>query len=507
MVGRTHLEAKMISPRMIGRLLFGNQPPYPKSVRDQTEDLPHEGLSMGTLIIGRQGTGKTTSLARQLVEYFKNYPDRAIFVLDWSGSLSTIILELIVHEPWEIRKKLERRIVYDEMGNSKMIMPFPEFSKEYGSSFEEQCQTVSQNLENLAPHLVTGAPYIAGLSIKELAVQVFRLITTIKDRLGGTWQITEAKKLFSDEKLLKKALNKYGKFIETAQWYLESEFLQKSKREKMMIRYAVVALLGAIEPDEIKARVGYYKPGWTPKNAIEKGQMVLVDGSMLINRKNAQYYLFTQVYSKIKNEINKRRPADPRDKPVVLVLDEVKSLLSIPGFANEIGDLSPVYRSRKLQLFLVIQALGQVSDELRKLIWSIGNVVCFNVHEIDEATEIAKNLFEYEPRTIRLPARSDNGQPIVETEHSQYTMIANKIQRMKRRECIVRRYLGEAEMDSRIRYIPETKEVEKSEIEESVVEFKERLLEKRCVSLRDALTVIDNRGITEPQRPNLNNPR
>ena len=63
-------------------------------------------------------------------------------------------------------------------------------------------------------------------------------------------------------------------------------------------------------------------------------------------------------------EINKRRPADPNDLPVSLVLDEVYSLLRIPGMADEIASLSPQYRSRKLQLYIVLQELAQVSREL-----------------------------------------------------------------------------------------------------------------------------------------------
>jgi hypothetical protein len=82
-----------------------------------------------------------------------------------------------------------------------------------------------------------------------------------------------------------------------------------------------------------------------------------VNGSKLINQRNTQHYLFTQAYSLIMAEINKRRPGNPEDEPVALVMDEVYSLLSIPGMAEEIGMISPLYRSRKLELYVVIQAL------------------------------------------------------------------------------------------------------------------------------------------------------
>ncbi len=101
------------------------------------------------------------------------------------------------------------------------------------------------------------------------------------------------------------------------------------------------------------------------------------------------------------SEINKRTPGDSNDKPVALVMDEVYSLLSIPGMAEEIGMLSPLYRSRKLELYVVLQALSQLAPELYRQIWSIGNIVCFGISNFDEAYELAQQLFRYEARTIK----------------------------------------------------------------------------------------------------------
>ena len=67
---------------------------------------------MGTLYIGRQGTGKTTALARHIVEYFKTYPDRAIFVLDWSGSITDSIFGIIANEPPRVSEALTARLIW-----------------------------------------------------------------------------------------------------------------------------------------------------------------------------------------------------------------------------------------------------------------------------------------------------------------------------------------------------------------------------------------------------------
>ena len=450
---------------------------------------------MGTLYLGRQGTGKTSSLARHLVEYFKAYPGRGIFVLDWSGSITDCILNLILQTPKEIREKLLKRLVYDELGNPEWIIPLPEFSEVYGA-YEEQVQRVSVNLAKLAPELVKDAPFLAGLGLREIAPQLFRIITAISNNYGETWQVTEAKRLLMDEGLLRRVATIFGYKVPEAKWFFERLFLQIKPAERELRSYALLALLGAIESREARARVGFYQPGWTPKEAIEKGLMVLVNGARLINQRNAQHYLFTQVYSLIMAEINKRQPGNPADAPVALVMDEVYSLLSIPGMAEEVGMLSPLYRSRKLELYVVLQALSQLAPTLKSQIWSIGNVVCFGVSNFDEAFEIAQQLFCYNPQTVKLPAKTETQQPVVETDRGQYLRIANNIQRLKHRECIVRRYVSEKILDRYILYVEQTKETTMVESEELVEELKENLLKERGVRIRDALEVINQRNIT-----------
>ncbi len=183
---------------------------------------------------------------------------------------------------------------------------------------------------------------------------------------------------------------------------MERVFLPKKDSDKQLSVYALTSILGVIEPREIRARLGHYRPGWTAKEAIEKGMMVIVNGARLINQEKAQHYLFTQVYSLIMQEINKRAPGNPDDKPVALVMDEVYTLLNIPGMAEEIGKLSPLYRSRKLELYIVLQTLSQLAPTLREQIWSIGNVVCFAISNFEEAYEIAQQLFKYEPQSVKV---------------------------------------------------------------------------------------------------------
>lgn len=483
----------MLDLKLITKILWPEYPKLPNSRIASYDELLPDGLTMGTLYIGRQGTGKTSSLARHIVEYFKSYPDRAIFVLDWSGSITDSIFSLVARE--RHYETLCKRMIYDELGNPDWVIPMPEFSRLYSSSYEEQVQRLSLNLAKLAPELIKDAPFLAGLGLREIAPQVFRVITAIANDAGQTWQTTEAKKFLTDEKLLRRALNKYGNKVPEAKWFFENIFLQLKFTERELRSYALLAMLGTIEPSQVRARIGSYTPGWTPREAIKNGMMVLVNGARLINQRNTQHYLFTQVYSLIIAEINKRTPGNPLDKPVALVMDEVYSLLSIPGMAEEVGMLSPLYRSRKLELYIVLQALSQLAENLKEQIWSIGNIVCFAVSNFDEAYQLAQQIFPYDPQTVKLSAKGETGQPVIEPDRGQYLQIANDIQRFAHRECVIRRYQSEKLLDKYVLWVKKTKEIADTRTNISVSDLKDRLLRERGVNVNDALKVINQRTI------------
>ena len=484
---------------LVRDMLWGKLPPA--QVWESSDDLFSEGLTMGTLIIGRQGTGKTSSLARHIVEYFTTHPNEAIFVLDWSGSITDNILTLILQQPATAREKAVKRLVYDELGNRDYVIPFPEFSLEFGD-YEEQVQRVSNNLAKLAPALIANAPLLGGMGIREIAPQVFRLITAIENEHHEPWQVTEAKRLIIDEPLLIKAVSRFGYKVPEAKYYLERIFLNIKPSERELRTYALLSLLGTIEPREARARVGYYRPGWTPREAIEKGLMVIVNGASMINQRNAQHYLFTQVYSIIMQEINKRSPGNPAELRVSLLMDEVYSLIGIPGMAEEIGMISPLYRSRKLQLYVVLQSLAQLAKPLDEQIWSLGNKVVFAVENKEEAEKLAHQLFKYDPRYMKQPARSPSQNNITEPEGGQDRIIADWIQNLKFREALMRRYISERKLDPFVRHVRQTRNHPTNPPAGTLYELKDNLLKERGVRVRDALEVINQRDLgPEVRRP------
>jgi len=73
--------------------------------------------------------------------------------------------------------------------------------------------------------------------------------------------------------------------------------------------------------------------------------------------------------------------------------------------------------------------------------------------------------------------------------------VANWLQRLKRRECIIRRHISESRMEEHVLHVEETKtsptvnQINKSGLDD----LKESLLRQRGIRVRDALEVINRR--------------
>jgi len=117
----------MLDWKLFRKIIFGEGPPLPSVIRDPFEELHPEGLTMGTLIIGRQGSGKTSSLAGLIVERAIQDSGWTAFVLDFSGSDSDGVLTQTLRLPQGLREHLKKRIVFDDLGNPDWVIPFRNF--------------------------------------------------------------------------------------------------------------------------------------------------------------------------------------------------------------------------------------------------------------------------------------------------------------------------------------------------------------------------------------------
>jgi hypothetical protein len=493
----------LFDPRLLKHIITNSMPDLPNTKPAISVDIPDSGLPMGTVILGEQGSGKSTEAARQVVDYAERHPTYPIVIGDPSGNITNDILSIIENRPPEIRNALMKRIIYDEMGNTKYVVPMPEFHEYYGSPMSKQIRRVVDNLEKLEPNLVSQTPIMGGLSL-QLAPELFKVITAITPRYDidryETWQITEAKRLLASKALFRQALAKVAGRIGSAYFFFKENYLDLDDKEIARRTYALATVLDRIEDDAVRARVGASEPGYTFKEIIDKGLILIVNGQNLIDHSKAKEYLFVQMHSMLMAEINKRTPANPADKPVLYQLDELYELVGIPGMAAELSRLSPVYRSRKLQFVVILQNLSQLTELLRPHIWNFGNFVCFTLLDFDDAFKVAQQLFPYVPKTVKAVSKSETQQDLYEPDRGQYLQIVNQLRSMKARQCIYRRQVTEANKDKFTYWVEKTREVKKDVSFEKLSWIKDALLKVRGKEIKVLLTEINSRklGGSEP---------
>ena len=404
---------------------------------------------MSTLVLGEQGVGKTSFTANEAVNFADSFPDCAVVAFDQNGSLATEIIRIGLHR-WGMEDVM-RRVIYDRLGDPDTVIALPEFSRHYGDNMDEQVRRVISNYKLLFPELVARNPTMGDMAITGTGTNALRLCTAIRNEFGECWQVSEVKMLLTRDDLLQQMVKTFGGVVPTAKWYFENEYSSKtSSREKKMSRHAVIGVLDAIEPVEVRARVGYPKPSWIPKDIIEQGKILLLDASLLSNREPEMNYLVTQAFSLLMAEINKRMPHDSQALPILLLLEEISSLLSIPGWARPIGRLPSYQRSRKLMPVFIAQELAQFEDELKDHIWSCGNRIVFRLANHNDAYEVAKQIFPYEPQKVKKDAPADHQNPLMEPDRGQYLEIANWIQGLREREMVVQRHLTEQRQQPRL---------------------------------------------------------
>jgi hypothetical protein len=484
------------------KMVAGPQPPARVSYA-MSDALLEEGLTRGTLIIGDPGVGKTRYAAMQIYKKFKAHPEQAIFVFDWSGSLTNTILDLIVRD--QDHQNLLKRVVLDELGNPEWVCPKPEFHPDYGLTNEENVNRVVDNMVRLAFHISKSAEFLTRTAIEGVGKELLRLLTAITNEHGESWQVTEGKRLLINLPLLKNAVKKYGHLQPAARWFFIHEYLPKDfmrSAEKELTTKALRLILGKIEGRETRATLGYYRPGWTPKEATERGLLILIDAHRMINEPTAQHYLLMQNFSLVMSWINKREVDDPSYQPAMIAFDETYTILKIPGMAEWLGMVSPLYRSRKFQLLIIIQALWQLDKELAQQIWTLGNIVSFAVSNVDEALKISKQLFTYEPRYIKNPPKTEHQNPTTESIQGQDRLNADWIQTLKARQVVMRRYINEQARESRILFIPKTADFPNNPPYLEIREVKQRLIEEVGVRVRDALEIINKRNIVTEKGDN-----
>jgi len=394
--------------------------------------------------------------------------------------------------------KISDKVILDELGNerSELVIPKPEFHPDYGLTDEEQISRVVDNMDDLASFMSETASFLTGVSIREVGKHLFRLLQVIKNEHGECWQVTEALDLITDEAMLRRACLKYGQYAITSKKYFEKQYLPEKAmppHEKELTTRALRTLLGTIDSRVARATLGYYKPGWTPKEVDENDMMAIIDAHWMANTPAAQHYLLAQNFSHVMSWINKREVDDPKNKLAEIDFDETVSILKIPGFAEKLGSVSPLYRSRMVSLMIIIQALWQLDDELARQVWNLANVVCFTISNVDDADTIARQLFSYDPKRVKLPAKTEYQNPTTESAAGGDRLTADWLQNLGPREFVMRRYVTEQKREKGVQYIQKTDDFPIGPSFVTVPEIKKELMHRRGVPIRDSLEVVRDR--------------
>src|SRR5689334_5573007 len=156
--------------------------------------------------------------------------------------------------------------------------------------------------------------------------------------------------------------------------------------------------------------------------------------------------------------------------------------------------VSPLYRSRKIQLLIIIQALWQLDEALARQIWSLGNIVSFAMSNADEAKTMAQQLFSYDPQYVKHSPKTEFQNATTESEEGQDRLIADWIQNLKPREFIMRRFRTEQERETGVIYVPRTSEFPNNPPFEDRNEVKQWLLHGRGVTVREALNEVNKKS-------------
>jgi hypothetical protein len=155
---------------------------------------------------------------------------------------------------------------------------------------------------------------------------------------------------------------------------------------------------------------------------------------------------------------------------------------------------------------VIIQALWQLDESLARQIWSLGNVVSFAVSNNDEASQIARQLFAYDPKYVKHTPKTQYQNATTESAEGQDRIIADWIQNLKAREVIMRRYITEQQKENGVIHILKTSDFPNNPPFVSIKDIKHALYRIHGVKVDDALKEINNRKFGNPGNQTLEVP-
>lgn len=469
-----------------------------RNLKDGPFQIFLDGLLRGLFMIGDPGKGKTSLLAYITTQLAIQHPDLPIIVMDASGPLKEeIIYQALTIPGEEGRKFREQRLIIDEPGHPEWVKGMPDFSEKYGMVWEDQVQRVTQMYTDLNETVGGEAGIMAGVPLKETLPELCRILTHYRNEYGEPLQITEARTLLNDQTIRDAVIKKMSIYEAIgAQNFFNQEFGKGGQGELNKQTYFLRTAFGTIEPDTARARFGANDPAYTFPDVIKNGNVVVISGEWLANQPALQNYTFGQIYSLLMAEVYKRRPNDPKNKPVLLIIDELYVLLKAEnGISSKVGEAQSLLRARNFGQILSCQSLWQLSTKLREQVWSMGGFVSFAQENVEHTLTASQQKLLYDNVLIRQPAKTDTQLHDTESLQGEFMMWANWLQRLKFRECIQVRYKNQSERDEWVYHIKQTPELPPKVPSENYEQWHQWLLKKNARPLREALEVVRTRRL------------
>lgn len=464
-------------------------------------------MTKANAVVGAQGTGKTFAVAQEVWEMIKDHPDYSFVIYEWGSMMMDTLLAMALSDP--SGKSQLKRFIFDPIAGRKIrheewIMPLPAFSDKYDpeksfiNRLEDQIDRVRRTFEHLHKEGVVNNPTMFGRPINSLLPNLCLLAAAYQDDEGHSWQLTEIHKLL-DINTQKAVKAKVGSRVGKAYTYFQDQYKTGSDFGSDL-GAALLDILDVINSSRIRARIGANEPGYTPAEVFQ-GKVLIVDGSGLNNNETQRNHEFLRHFNLFDDEIKKRRPGNPNLKPVVIIMDECYTFTEIPSMASMIAHYPSEMRNRKIQMINIYQSLKQLAKGLEgrpglnDLFFSFGNIICFSLLDIEDAIAIAKNFFPYDPLAVKVAARTNTQNDVLKNITEQQMIRAYELTRMPDRECYIRRFISEGQID-RITHVQRTKDALITVTSEEVESFKDELLMQRGMLLENAKDIINNRKAT-----------
>lgn len=343
-----------------------------------------------------RGSGKSTLEAIiALADSARKHP---VVLLEVQGGLVEQLLWRLRFLDPDTRKSIVDRIVYVDMsGKSGRITGWPLLYQLPGDTLYGSAMRFPDLAKRLDPDL-TNAPMFGANAMSDLGAYVGVAL------LAMNCQFTEAPDLLSNPKRWSQRLSEAAKTnpeAEPAVSYLIKEYAETPDHERRRFAQSLrTKLTPFILNPILKAMFGASKPDIDWEEVVEGSKLVILDFQDITSDADVRFkmrWVFSYLWEFIKQRAN------PREKPISVIVDELSYLLSSHGSSDDLlaSDLDNFInkdmRYRNIWLTLAHQELYQIPQRIQKTLLSMGTQIIGQTSDREAAETLANMYLNYDP--------------------------------------------------------------------------------------------------------------